>query len=185
MKAHTKILLLTLFFASKSVADPTNDTPAHWGAVSEGFHLGIRLEKQKIAIGDSMPVDAVLQNVSATNLVIGNDRAGGTGGAFYDGYGIVVSKGTNQLSSLVKRRTDPFSSDIFAGSSGFTEVAPRDIRHHTIRVDQEFDIKTPGTYTVYVTRKVRKLQGKGSSEIKSEAATFEVVSDTTESQPKK
>ena len=115
------------------------------------------------------------RNVTTTNVLSGAGWASGPNGAFYDGYGIVVTQGTNMVPSLVNRITDPWSPALGDLSSSLIELTPGGVHEHTIRLDKEFALEPGETYAVCASTQVRKLEGKGSAEIKTGTATIKIV----------
>ena len=159
-----------------ALAGPTNQHPVvAWGVPAHGFQLGIRFSKASFSAGEPIEATILLRNVAATNLPSGFSTAGGLNGAFYDGYGIVVTTGTNVVPSLVNRITDPWSPALGTGSAISFEISPGEVREHTIRLDKEFSLKPEMTYTVTATRGVRRLKGTGTAEIKTGKATLKIV----------
>jgi hypothetical protein len=151
-----------------------DEPPIQWGASSEGFQIGIRLKLGTFKAGESVEAEIITRNTTRTNLVLRVGSSAGPGGDLYDGYGIVVMKGTNVLHSTVNRATEPWSLGV--GSSAFVRVAPGELHKHTVRLDREFDLNGEGTYSVSAFSQVPKLQGVGSAQIATGKAIFAILS---------
>ena len=177
-KNTPRLLASAIFFALALDVCPGpagQSPPVHWGAPGQQLQLGIQFTRESFVAGEPVEARILTRNVTATNVLWGFDRCYGPNGAFYDGYGIVVTQGTNVARSLVNRITDPWSPALGVSSSSLTELTPGGVQEYTVRLDKEFALKPDETYAVTASTGVRKLEGKGSAEIKTGTAIIKIV----------
>ena len=137
--------------------------------------MGIQFTKDVFVAGEPVEAKVLTRNVSTTNVPSGYDTSYGPNGAFYDGYGIVVTQGTNVVPSLVNRVTNEWSPALSTGSAIHFEFAPGEVREHTIKLNNEFDLRPERVYAISVSTEVRRQGGKGTAVIKTGKATIRIV----------
>jgi hypothetical protein len=160
--------------AAKHAKDsrPAQDDPeGNWGAVSEGFQLSLRLEKNSFTNGEPIKVLVILRNVSDKSLEFLISTYGDPQIAFTLMKGQDVLKrlddatGTNFLDSVRKIRTESLIT---------SECLPGTQRKFTFDLNPIYDLSAPGNYEIQANKTIAKLKERARAELISGKAEFQI-----------
>ncbi len=148
------------------------DTNGNWGLAMDGMQLSVRFRKVKFIQGELVPAYIILRNV-------GVERRGWDRNALPDnGYQFTLQQGTN-ISTWFRPKQESVPM-IFSG--GMNEGDPyRYIAYpHTqgltvVYLNRFFDLNHTGQYSLRVEINVPTMDGKGTTNVVSGMATFEVM----------
>lgn len=152
---------------------PAEDDPeGHWGAISEGFQLSIRFEKETFTNGEPVIVSVLLRNVSDRPLTYWVSTLGRE-------TEVVVAKGQQPL----PRKDQPKAGATFAerlshldvGSAWDCSSPVGTQRKFMVELNKIFDLTTNGQYIAHAERRVPKLDLTGEVKVASGNATFRIA----------
>jgi hypothetical protein len=144
---------------------PEDKDPAgHWGDLTEGFRLSLRLDKAAYTEGEPIVATILARNVSEHELEYPVIQ-----GVDWD-FRFLVSDEQNQ-SVQENRQSEP------SGTTGTKSlvVYPRTQRRFVIRLEGRLPLTKPGVYAILAKTKVPKLHKQGLVEISSGTAQIRIL----------
>jgi hypothetical protein len=150
------------------------DPEGHWGPVTEGFQLSIRLQKASFTNGEPVTASVILRNVSGRLL------------RYFAAYAndpllkIVLMRDRERVPSIDEQKSNAPPGKalrpILTGSMGSFQSPPGTQRKFLVRLDKLFELRTNGEYVVQAIRVVPSLDTKSEEEVASGKATFQIES---------
>lgn len=158
------------------------DPEGNWGSVSEGFQMSVRFEKESFEAGEPIPATIITRNVTQEFL-------------WYPHYSpnrlnikLFVINGEKKL---IPRRDEPKGNQSipeklkYAISSVDRMAAFKGTqRKQVLDLNDLFDLSTPGTYVIYASRAVPKLNSDERSVVISGNATIRITNQKQTSDQK-
>jgi hypothetical protein len=149
-----------------------DDLEGNWGQVCEGFQLSIRFSKDSFTNNEPINASILLRNVSDKPL---------TYYAFYPKdieMWFVVHKGQEQLHGkdeiTPKMTIIEMLNHLNNGSRDFPVLPVGVQRRFKVNLNDYFDLTTNGQYTVQVTRRIKKLDKSGETNVVSGYAVLRI-----------
>lgn len=140
------------------------DSKGNWGMPLEGMQLSFRLEKYSYEVGEPIKALILLRNLSLQDA-----SWRGTRGTEED-YTFFISQTNGSMVS--RRKANPFVTDVSGHS---IDVASRSQNAYWIDLDIAYDLTVPGTYQIYLARKVPRRIESGAVELRSSSATLTLL----------
>lgn len=158
---------------AKECRPADQDPEGHWGSVTEGFQLSIRLDKESFTNGEPVTACVILRNVS------GKLRRYFTAPINDPMSTVLLMRGSEHLPP----KDEPKPGATFAerlksvrtGSLWSFQSPPGTQRKFYFELNKTFDLGSNGVYVVQAMRRVPSLDLKSEKEIASGKATFRIT----------
>jgi len=155
---------------------PAKDDPeGHWGAVSEGFRLSLRFEKDSFTNGEPVTACVILRNVSDRPLTYPYEYSPDEREITFG-----VLRGQTRVYGIYDVRPGATFEDrlrTIRQGHGWTRVSPPGTqRKFLVNLNAIFPLTTNGEYVVSAKRTVRKLNSTEDGEAASGQASFRITS---------
>ena len=166
---------------TKECRPAQQDPEGHWGPVTEGFQLSIRLQKDTFTNGEPVKVCVILRNVSGKLLRYFSNPIEDPMSK------IVLMRGQQRL--LGNNETKPGATFperlkyLHSGSLGSLPSPVGTQRKFLVELSKMFDLGTNGEYVVQALRIIPSLDLKSEKEVASGKAAFRITNPASPAAP--
>ena len=138
-----------------------NDLAGNWGAVTEGYQLSLRVNKESFYTNEPVLVTIIFRNASTNFLPYAEPS-----GSDLDFSILVADQNGRQL---------PDAADVDRTTGHSVRFIPGTQHKFQLDLRKRFEFSKPGVYSVTVRRKIPQQNGVGWTEVNSKPAKIMVL----------
>ena len=151
------------------------DTNGNWGALTDGMQISVRFRQPRFVQGKTVPAYIILRNLDSS------PRKWWRNALPDNGYQFTLQRGTN-IFNWMRPQQKHVSPMYVIGSMDegdpYSYVAePKTEGLTIVYLNRFFDLSQPGEYSLQVQIQVPTADGKGTTNVVSGTAKFEVVKE--------
>jgi hypothetical protein len=175
---------------ARGLADPmpeelpaSRDTNGHWGSVVDGWQLSVRFWVREFVAGQPVEAMVLIRNVDSSPRGIVIRKLGASEAC--KNFSYQLHSGTNITSWAWTDSPPPNplpNGYRFPKRFSESKVGPHSQIAFFVRLDQIFDLRGFGEYSIQVTRAERSSTGQEITNVPSGLATFRVVDKLSRSE---
>jgi len=158
---------------AKECRPADQDPEGHWGPVTEGFQLSVRLERESFTNGEPVTACVILRNVS------GKLRRYFTAPMHDPMSKILLTRGGQRVPTNDEPKPGASAPErlkpVFGGSMWSFPSPAGTQRKFFVELNKMFDLGTNGEYVVQAMRTIPSLDLKSEEEVASGKAAFRIT----------